>query len=272
MALFAELNPAPVFSFNTEGRLVSANKIARDLFDIDPGQDVFVASLLPAFEELDPARIILQNETLIFESRYKQEYFQFTLRGISELNIGHAYGSEITERKRQEEAMRVIVEGTSRATGEHFFRSLAYHLASALQVKSAAVTENIALPSLHPRILALWDGKQFHEGCERCLTSRVWHDAAEKEIFLNGNELQHAFPHNEMLRTHRIESYWSVPMFNSFQQAIGHLLVMDTRPLKRADWNKSILKIFAARAASELERVHAELELHAARDAAELGQ
>src|SRR4029079_10078570 len=48
---------------------------------------------------------------------------------------------EITARKRAEDALRNIAAGVSAKTGETFFRSLAEHISSALQVEYAFICE-----------------------------------------------------------------------------------------------------------------------------------
>ena len=68
---------------------------------------------------------------------------------------------DITERKRAEAAMRSIVEGTSSATGDEFFRSLACNLASALDVRYALVGELVHGAQDRIRTLAVWAGRRF---------------------------------------------------------------------------------------------------------------
>jgi hypothetical protein len=52
-------------------------------------------------------------------------------------------------------ALRAVVEGTAGGTGKEFFRSLVRHLAEAIDVHNATVTEFQAPP--HGRILAIWE-------------------------------------------------------------------------------------------------------------------
>ena len=56
----------------------------------------------------------------------------------------------------------------------------------------------------------------------------------------------------------KVVSYAGVPCFDSNYKIIGHLAVMDDKPMLDKKRTLSILKIFAARAAAELERKRTE--------------
>src|SRR3954465_120658 len=58
--------------------------------------------------------------------------------------------------------LRAIVEGTSAATGDEFFRSLAKHAALALGARYAFASET--LNEHESRSLAYWEGSGFGEG------------------------------------------------------------------------------------------------------------
>src|SRR5436190_24303447 len=58
-------------------------------------------------------------------------------------------------------ALRAVVEGTAAGTGQAFFRSLARHLADAIDVHYVAVSEFIAPPQ--GRMLAFWDRDRIKE-------------------------------------------------------------------------------------------------------------
>lgn len=59
------------------------------------------------------------------------------------------------EHKRAAESLRAIIEGTASVTGGDFFRSLVGHLAAALQVRYAFVTECTDATMTRVRTLAL---------------------------------------------------------------------------------------------------------------------
>jgi GAF domain-containing protein len=67
------------------------------------------------------------------------------------------------ETKSAEETLRSIMEGTAAVTGGDFFASMARHLARALQVRYAFVTECRERVKTTARTLAFWMGDRLAE-------------------------------------------------------------------------------------------------------------
>jgi PAS domain S-box-containing protein len=163
-----------------------------------------------------------------------------------------------------EQNLRAVLEGTAATTGEDFHRSLVRHLAQALDVRYVFVT-SCGDPSLtRARTLAFWSGDGFGENfeydvagtpCEAVLKrgSLLWHP----------DRLQHHYPDDRGLKRLGAESYVGLPMLDSGRSVVGHLAVMDVRPMparRHRDW---VLRIFAARAGAEIERKRVEAALQA---------
>lgn len=106
MALFAELNPAPLVRLDKKGVVLSANPAAQALLGGGANDSVSAAPLLDA-TDLDIGRCIREGLIITKEVTLGQRHWQFTVRGIPELGVAHAYGSEITQRKRAEEELRL---------------------------------------------------------------------------------------------------------------------------------------------------------------------
>ncbi|HEX8986841.1 MAG TPA: PAS domain S-box protein [Rhodocyclaceae bacterium] len=173
---------------------------------------------------------------------------------------------DITERKlaqqarrRSEAMLRDIVEGTSRATGAAFFRALVRQLASALGVPIALVGE--VRPSepntLHS--LALWTGEGFGPDTDYDLLStpcgRVF--SSKKNLF--ACDLEACFPEaRSALQAMGAQSYFGYPLTDADGAALGVLAIMDRQPMEPSEERASLMAIFAARAAAELERLRAE--------------
>lgn len=165
---------------------------------------------------------------------------------------------EIAERKRAENALRLILEGTAALTGGSFFRSLARHLASALNVKYASVNQKVSDPSGRTRTIAFWDGSGFADSLEYPLSGMPCDDVSAGEACSYSHDVQRLFPEARMLTELGVESYMGVPLLDSGGTLVGHLFVMDVRPIADEERKLSVLKIFAARAGVELERQLAE--------------
>ena len=68
---------------------------------------------------------------------------------------------DVTERKRAEEALGLIIEATSPTVGGEFLQTLVRNLARALRVRFAFVSEIEDAAADHVRLLALWDRTHF---------------------------------------------------------------------------------------------------------------
>ena len=167
---------------------------------------------------------------------------------------------EITERKRVEDAIRAIVEGTSAVTGSDFFRSLVRHLAAALQVRYAFVAECTDATRTEVRTLAFWVGEDFGENVEYTLAGTPCEQVVGGSICYHPEGLQALFPKDQDLVALRAESYLGIALVDSSGRPLGHLAVLDDKPMSddhRAQ-RVSIMQVFAARAGAELVRLRAE--------------
>ena len=176
---------------------------------------------------------------------------------------------DITERKRQEEAMRLIVEGTSKTTGEDFCRSLVRHLGTVLHVRNAGLSEVTDESCKRLRLVAQWSSANCEEVHEYDVAGTPCETVIGQDSRFYPEGVQSLFPEDVYLVDQGIESYWAVPLYDTRKLPLGHLYVMDNRPMEKAPWRESILKIFAARAAAELERIQVEEALKKAKEGAE---
>jgi PAS domain S-box-containing protein len=165
---------------------------------------------------------------------------------------------EIAERKRAENTLRVILEGTAAVTGGSFFRSLARHLASALNVSYALVVQGVGRPPRRARAIAFWNGSDFGGPLEYDLQGTPCEDVLQGEACCYSHDVQRLFPDCRILADLGVDSYLGVPIADSSGAVTGQLVVMDQRPVADEELKLSVLKIFAARAGVELERQLAE--------------
>ncbi|WP_202967299.1 sigma-54 interaction domain-containing protein [Nitrospira moscoviensis] len=159
--------------------------------------------------------------------------------------------------------MRAILEGTATETGHGFFAALVQNLAKALGTHGAWVTEYFP-ETRRLRALAFWmDGgwvKDYEVDiagtpCERVI------DTAQLVHF--PDRILEIYPHEEELRQAGAVSYMGVPLLNTDGTILGHMAVIDRRPIPEEPRVHAIFRIFAARAAAELQRLRAEAEVRA---------
>jgi PAS domain S-box-containing protein len=189
------------------------------------------------------------------DSVHKNPYYVPTDMFLEHLE---AVAADISERRRAEETLRVITEGTAAVTGSDFFRSLVRHLAQALRVRYAFVAECTDKTKIHARTLAFWAGEDFAENIDYLLRGTPCESVVSGDVCCYPERLQMLFPEDKILVVLKAESYLGVPLLSSSGDILGHLVVMDDKPLTATPHEVSILRIFAARAGMELERKRAE--------------
>ncbi len=160
-----------------------------------------------------------------------------------------------------DEILLKIVAGTYAKVGSDFFRSLVCHLAEALHVRYAFITECVDVPTTRVRTLAFWTGKDFGANFEYALAGTPCEDVLDGAMCYHPRNIQALFPRDQDLVILGAESYLGVPLLDSAGQILGHLAVLDVDIMGDADRRKAILQIFAARASAELERKQAETAL-----------
>lgn len=105
MASFAELNPAPVMRFDEDGAIIQANEAALDLIGKEPFKHLSLPAILPELTVEKLKTVIQEGAIETYDNSIGNKDFQFVIKGVSELGVGHIYGSEITRRKKAEESL-----------------------------------------------------------------------------------------------------------------------------------------------------------------------
>ncbi len=163
-------------------------------------------------------------------------------------------GFERTMRK-SDLTLRKIDEGTAATTGAEFFNSLVKSLAEALQTKYAFVSKFVEGNRTRVRTLAFWKGDGFLDNFEYDLPHTPCERVLAGEVCLFPEKVQDLFPeHREDLATLGVESYLAIPVSDRSGVVMGHLAVMDTKPMHDDPRVLSVFKIFGVRAGAELER------------------
>jgi predicted ATPase/GAF domain-containing protein len=168
---------------------------------------------------------------------------------------------EAQSRRQAEQTLRSVLEGTAALTGDDFFASLVRHLAAALQVRYAFITECRAPQQVQAHLLAFWCGDRLAEQATYEIAETPCQGVLAGETCHYATGLQQRFPRDTALVELRAESYLGIPLRASTGEVIGHLAVLDDKPLREAPPYLSLLNLFAARAGAELERQLAETEL-----------
>ena len=165
-----------------------------------------------------------------------------------------------TDNLDEDVVLRALVEGTVRATGSHFFQALVENLAKAMDTYGAWITEYIPERKRF-RVLAFWLDGQLTEEFEMEIEGTPC-EVVVREIRLlhHPDRLQQLYDDPRVREIGAI-SYMGVPLQNVKGEVLGHMAVVDRRPMPERLRLRATFEIFAARAAAELQRIRAETEL-----------
>ncbi|MEM9806075.1 MAG: EAL domain-containing protein [Cyanobacteria bacterium P01_D01_bin.56] len=158
---------------------------------------------------------------------------------------------DITERKQSDLALQNLVAGTV-TTGQDFFPALVRHIAEALNVSHAIVTEKI---NDKLQTLAFWANGVLMPPYTYALAHTPCDYVFQTGEFYCNHDVQQRFPDDFDLVKLGAESYLGIALMSTQGQAIGHLYILHHQPIANPGWAKQILRVFGARAAAELERL-----------------
>jgi formate hydrogenlyase transcriptional activator len=261
-----------------EGRLVFVNEGGAKSLEICDVQSVLNGSWIEFWqgEDRDAARAALAAAikghngrfTGYFETRtnHTPKWWDVVVSPIfdtsGQVERVLAVSRDVTDRHLAEQTFRDIVIGTASATGDDFFPSLVRHLASALRVRYAFVTD--CDDQKHAKAVAFWKGDGFGDNFEFDLAGTPCESVLHGETCHHECNLQALFPKDAGLVKWGVESYLGVPMAGVDGRVIGHIAILDDKPMERDPLAIDLVRIFAARAAAELKRQKVEKKLQAA--------
>ena len=161
----------------------------------------------------------------------------------------------------EDAALRAIIEGTATETGERFFAALVKNLAKAMHTHGALVTEYIE-ESRRLRALAFWLGSEFVYDYEYDIAGTPCEAVIDSARLIHlPDNISELFPDDSTLKAIGVVSFMGVPLMDLDGRILGHLSVLDKRPMPQEPRALSLFRIFAARAAAEHQRLRAEAEV-----------
>lgn len=158
-------------------------------------------------------------------------------------------------------ALKKIVEGISDHTGEVFFQQLVKNLAEALDAHGVWVTEYLKDKN-RLRALAFWLSDHFVDEYEYDVPGTPCEPVLEnKHICHVPDRVIELYPNDPDLPPLGAVSYMGLALRDEQGKVLGHLALLDNKPMKEIPEVFAIFKIFAARAAAEMRRLRFEKKL-----------
>ncbi|WP_018232214.1 hybrid sensor histidine kinase/response regulator [Thioalkalivibrio thiocyanodenitrificans] len=263
---------AVIFVKDREGRYLLVNRrflqiVGRPASDVlgRLESEVVPEAMAADFREND-LRVLASGEPVEFEETYELPdgahsfiSLKFPMRDAD----GRVYAvcgmsTEITARKRIEEALRKVALDVSAAGSGDVLAEIACSLTETLGVDMALVGKR--LPGEPVRIQALaacLEGEQVGP-LEYPLEGTPCAHVVGRSFQYIPDDLQTRFPGDGLLGEFGLESYAGYPLFDSSGDPTGLVAVLHRGPLPDAAFTESILRIFSVRAGAELERIAAE--------------
>jgi PAS domain S-box-containing protein len=260
---------AVVYVKDRDGRFLFVNRHFLQVFGLEEGAVVgrrgpaiFPPAITAAHDDND-RRVLAADAALEFEETAplddgEHTYIsnKFPLRD----RTGQTYAvcgisTDITERKRTEDALRKVALGVSATTGAPVFTAIVRYLAETLGAHLVFLsTPKPTRPGvLHT--LAVWCDGQPMDDMEYELAGSPCEHVVGQSFRYIASGVTTLFPTETLLIERGLDSYAGYPLFDSTGHAIGLLAVLRRGPLPEPAFTEAMLRIFAVRAAAELERL-----------------
>src|SRR5437016_8942439 len=117
-------------------------------------------------------------------------------------------------------ALRAIVEGTARHTGQEFFQSLVCHLAAAVGTRYAFVAEFAG--GTMARTLAFWFRDRITDNIEWDVMGTPCEDVVRGNLCHYPTGVSQRFPEDKLSVGSATESYLGVPLLDAQGRHLGH--------------------------------------------------
>ncbi|MEM1171959.1 MAG: PAS domain S-box protein [Cyanobacteria bacterium P01_H01_bin.35] len=162
--------------------------------------------------------------------------------------------AEIKERQKTEMALQNIFSGTTSVMGKDFFPAFVKHLAATLEVSYALVSEK---KGEILETLGFWSVDRLIPNCTYKPELTPCQIVLEQGSYFCFSNIREQFPQDIPLQELEVDSYIGIALLNSNQKPIGTLCILNKGAIANHSWFEKILRIFASRAAAELERMQA---------------
>ena len=166
--------------------------------------------------------------------------------------------TDITERKRIEDALRSAALAVSSAQGPTVFQELVRFLATTLEVDGAFIAAPAGADRRTMRIHAFYLDGEVRENFDYGIAGTACEAVMGQSFRIFPSRLQESFPADVDFARMAFESYAGFPLTGSAGAPLGLIAAVSRKAMQDSGFVESMLKIFAARAAAELERMRNE--------------
>ncbi|MCB1050745.1 MAG: PAS domain S-box protein [Acidobacteria bacterium] len=233
-----------------------------------PVQPATRSALHRAIHLNEPGVIEVKMQGISSEWRWYNLHFSPMIHGTEKEAM--VIAEDITERKKAEQVLFRLAEGTRGQVGELFFSRIVEHLAETVEADYTIIaTLSDKQPGI-ARTVAVFGPDGIQSNFEYQLEGSPCYDVWQRGICVFPNDVHSLFPKDQMLIEMGIKAYIGVPLVSSTGETIGLMASLFCQPLTERAFQVSTLTVFANRAALELERQRDEQRLNEHRERYEL--
>jgi len=201
---------------------------------------------------------VLQIANTHEKHHYNEHEIKILQAFAQEAAVIQAFFEELSQSRKAETAITQIMKAVSTATGEDFFNAITIHMAEILLADSCGIVSATAENSDTVETISyFYDGKII-ANTKYKVKGTPCETIIGKHTKTYADSVQKSFPDDDFLITTGMESYVGIPLFNSRKQPLGLLFAMFRKPIQDITFNESVMRIFAARTAAEIERTQTE--------------
>ncbi|NET46243.1 GAF domain-containing protein [Okeania sp. SIO2B3] len=181
--------------------------------------------------------------------------------------INQQLKTEVSQRVKAENILKNLIVGTASVTGEKFFSALVKHLAKALNVRHAFVSQFPEDSSDELQTVAFFAKGNLAKNIKYKIEGTPCEPVIrEAKLKFYPDQVQNIFPKASGLVAMGAACYLGVPLINEQEQVIGALCINNDQTLDNPENAIAIMRVFAARVTAELQRKKAEFQLQKAYD------
>jgi PAS domain S-box-containing protein len=169
--------------------------------------------------------------------------------------------TDLTERKRTEEALRAAALAVSSTQIDDIFRQLVRHLATILEADAAFIATFSSDDRAFMQSRAAWLDGRFLKNFEYRLEGSPCNAVVGREFRFVAQGVHREFSPDTIFGAKGMDCYAAYPLNDAKGAPLGLIVAMNRTPLHDAHLAEAILKIFAVRAVAEIERDRSVLAL-----------
>jgi PAS domain S-box-containing protein len=157
----------------------------------------------------------------------------------------------------RDDLLTFLAQTSSNTLDEPFFNKLARYLAECLDMDFVCI-DRLEGDGLTATTVAVWCDGHFEDNVSYALKDTPCGDVVGNTVCCFPDMVCQLFPHDQVLKDLRAESYIGVTLWSYTGKPIGLIAVISRNPLTDRTKAESVMKIVSVRAAREIERMDAE--------------